>query len=102
MQFQKQQGVDILFEEKLLEGHNDYGQSQLNAIDHSERNLTQLLRPLGLRLKKISKDTYVVVASKTTAAKAALRVISPPISINRLIFSMPTQRLGSSQSRRSY
>ena len=94
MQFQKHQGIDILFEEKLLEGIT-ITTNELKAIDNSERNLTQLLRPLGLRLKKISKDTYVVVASKTTAAKVALQETNfPGIAPSRPSdFGMPTQRL---------
>ena len=63
MQFKKQHGIDILFEEKLLEGIN-ISTNQLNADQNAERSLTQTLRPLGLKLKKVSKATYVILSAK--------------------------------------
>ncbi|WP_428662327.1 SusC/RagA family TonB-linked outer membrane protein [Runella sp.] len=80
MQLKKQHGIDILFEEKLLEGIS-IPSNQLNADANAERNLTQLLRPLGLRLKKVSKDTFVIVSSKAVHKAAMQETISPASAV---------------------
>lgn len=76
MQFKKQHGIDILFEEKLLEGIS-ISTGQLNANANTERNLIQLLRPLGLRLKKVSKDTFVIVSSKAAPKATQQETLNP-------------------------
>ncbi len=63
MQFKKQHRIDILFEEKLLEGIN-ISANQLSDDQNAERSLTQVLRPLGLKLKKVSKATFVILSAK--------------------------------------
>lgn len=86
MQYKKQYGIDILFEEKLLEGIT-ISTGQLSGTANAERNLTQLLRPLGLRLKKISKDTFVIVSTKSVPKASRQEMPSPvpagPSSIER-------------------
>lgn len=80
MQYKKQYGIDILFEEKLLEGIS-IPTGQLSGNANAERNLTQLLRPLGLRLKKVSKDTFVIVSTKTVPKTTQQEMPLPTPSI---------------------
>jgi len=77
MQFKKQHGIDILFEEKIIDGIS-IPSGQLSNNANVERNLSQMLRPLGLRLKKVSKDTFVIVSSKVNP-KAVLQETLPPM-----------------------
>ncbi|WP_461150369.1 SusC/RagA family TonB-linked outer membrane protein [Spirosoma pulveris] len=63
MQVKKQYNVDILFEEKLLEGIT-VGTSQLQSGQSIEKNLTGLLQPAGLRFKKVGKLTYVILTTR--------------------------------------
>ncbi|AEI50546.1 SusC/RagA family TonB-linked outer membrane protein [Runella slithyformis] len=79
MQYKKQYGIDILFEEKLLEGIS-ISTAQLTGNANAERNLTQLLRPLGLRLKRVNKDTFVIVSTKTLPKAAPPETPSPAAS----------------------
>jgi TonB-linked SusC/RagA family outer membrane protein len=76
MQFKKQRGIDILFEEKLLEGIL-ISSNQLNADNNSERNLTQVLKSYGLRLKKVNKDTFVIVSTKESSKTTFQETVSP-------------------------
>ncbi|WP_298358667.1 TonB-dependent receptor [Runella sp.] len=76
LQFKKQQGIDILFEEKLLEGITVTA-SQLKTANNVERSLTPVLKPYGLRLKKVSKDTFVIVAAKETPKVTSVETTSP-------------------------
>jgi TonB-linked SusC/RagA family outer membrane protein len=64
LQFKKQQGIDILFEEKLLEGIT-VSAGQFKTVSNVERSLIPILKSYGLKLKKVSKDTFVIVSSKT-------------------------------------
>ncbi|RDB05842.1 SusC/RagA family TonB-linked outer membrane protein [Runella aurantiaca] len=77
MQFKKQHGIDILFEEKIVDGIS-IPTGQLSRHNNAERNLSQMLRPLGLRLKKVSKDTFVIVSSKANP-KAVLQETPSPV-----------------------
>ena len=67
LQFKKQQGIDILFEEKLLEGIT-VSTGQFKTANNIERSLTPVLKPYGLKLKKVSKDTFVIVSSKLVSS----------------------------------
>ncbi|GAB4000153.1 TonB-dependent receptor [Spirosoma daeguense] len=60
MQVKKQFNIDILFEEKLLEGIS-VTNSQIQSGKSIERNLSNLLQPVGLRFKKVNKATYVIL-----------------------------------------
>lgn len=88
MQFKKQHGLDILFEEKLLEGIN-VSVNQLNSDQNLEKSLTQTLRPLGLKLKKVSKATYVILSAKENS-KVTLQDEPTPL--------VPTHPTSSAQS----
>jgi TonB-linked SusC/RagA family outer membrane protein len=76
LQFKKQQGIDILFEEKLLEGIT-VSTGQFKTANNIERSLTPVLKPYGLKLKKVSKDTFVIVSSKTNPKATSEETILP-------------------------
>lgn len=78
MQFKKQHGIDILFEEKLLQGIS-ISVNQLNSNNNAERNLSQVLRPLGLQVKKINKDTYVIISAKDSPKTTLQETSVPPL-----------------------
>ena len=58
MQLKKQYGIDILFEEKILEGIM-VSNSQIVGNATLENRLTKLLQPVGLRFKKGTQVTRV-------------------------------------------
>ncbi|AXE16649.1 SusC/RagA family TonB-linked outer membrane protein [Runella rosea] len=94
MQFKKQHGIDILFEEKIIDGIS-IPSGQLSNNANVERNLSQVLRPLGLRLKKVSKDTFVIVSSKVNPKAVLQETLSPvgPSVVERpsnLVAQLPT------------
>lgn len=84
MQFKKQHGIDILFEEKIVDGIS-IPTGQLSSNINVERNLSQMLRPLGLRLKKVSKDTFVIVSAKANPKAVLQEALSPggPLVVER-------------------
>jgi TonB-linked SusC/RagA family outer membrane protein len=55
--------VDVLFEEKVLEGLT-ISTSQLTKGSDAERGLLQLLQTSGLKLKRIDKKTFVILRGK--------------------------------------
>lgn len=61
MQVKKQYKVDILFEEKLLEGLF-VSPAQVQAGQTIENKLNNIL-PSGLRYKKVSKQTYLILTT---------------------------------------
>ncbi|MFN8347930.1 MAG: TonB-dependent receptor [Spirosomataceae bacterium] len=75
-QFKKQQGIDILFEEKLLEGIT-VSANQLKSDNNVERSLTPVLKSYGLRLKKVSKDTFVIVSAKANPKVTLQEIMTP-------------------------
>ncbi|WP_332368646.1 carboxypeptidase-like regulatory domain-containing protein [Spirosoma telluris] len=77
MQVKKQYNVDILFEEKLLEGIS-VSTSQIQTSQSLERNLSKMLQPVGLRFKKVSKVTYVILMAGTEL-KTSYQEPSPDI-----------------------
>ncbi|MFD1142032.1 SusC/RagA family TonB-linked outer membrane protein [Larkinella insperata] len=64
MELKKQHRIDLLFEEKLLEGLS-IPADQLNTKGSLERSLLRLLQPVGLRYKKVSRDAYVIFPAKS-------------------------------------
>nr|WP_295934025.1 SusC/RagA family TonB-linked outer membrane protein [uncultured Dyadobacter sp.] len=62
MQVKKQFKVDILFEEKLLEGVFVVP-SQIQSGQSIENKLNNILAPAGLRYKKVSKQTYLILTN---------------------------------------
>lgn len=62
--FKNHFGVDILFEEKVLEGIT-ISPKQLQFGADAERDLLELLQHSGLRLKKVDKKTFVILSNKT-------------------------------------
>ncbi|MFC5411778.1 SusC/RagA family TonB-linked outer membrane protein [Larkinella bovis] len=78
MQLKKQYNVDILFEEKLLEGVTvspDY----LNGKRSLDHNLAKILQPAGLQFRQVRKGTYVIFAPKTDARTSAQDAPSTPV-----------------------
>ena len=63
MQLKKQYGVDVLFEEKLLDGLSVSG-NLLGATTGLEPTLNKLLRATNLRYQRIRKDAYLIVSTK--------------------------------------
>ncbi len=64
MQLKKQYGVDVLFEEKLLDGLN-VSSNLLTANTGLEPTLSKLLRTTNLRYRRIRKDAYLIVTTKS-------------------------------------
>ncbi|RAJ97471.1 TonB-linked SusC/RagA family outer membrane protein [Larkinella arboricola] len=64
MELKKQHRIDLLFEEKLLEGIS-IPADQLNTKGSLERSLLRLLQPVGLRYKKVGRDAYVIFPAKS-------------------------------------
>ena len=61
--------IDILFEDKVIQGFN----VSSNAIHYEqkfEKSLGSILRPLGLRYKKIKDDSYLILAEKKSKQTA--------------------------------
>lgn len=77
MQVKKRYNVDILFEEKVLEGVS-VATSQIQTSQSLERNLSNLLQPAGLRFKKVSKVTYVILLGRTDLKTSYQEPIEAP------------------------
>ncbi|WP_090383576.1 TonB-dependent receptor [Dyadobacter sp. SG02] len=77
MQVKKQYKVDILFEEKLLEGLF-VAPAQVQAGQTIETKLNNIL-PSGLRYKKVSKQTYLILttAEETKPGAQQIEPIAP-------------------------
>lgn len=64
-----QYGVEIMFERKVVEGMTVRPEIINNRWD-VEKNLTHILRPLGLRFKKVNTSSYLVIADKKSQKAA--------------------------------
>jgi TonB-linked SusC/RagA family outer membrane protein len=64
MQLKKQYGVDVLFEEKLLDGLSVSG-NLLTDNSGLEPTLSRLLRTTNLRYRRIRKDAYLIMTTKS-------------------------------------
>jgi TonB-linked SusC/RagA family outer membrane protein len=63
LELRNRYGVDILFEEKVLEPHS-VEQSQLNFKASFEQNLANVLRNSGLRYRKVKKGSYLITLAR--------------------------------------
>lgn len=63
LQLKKQYGIDIIFEEKLLEGLT-VGPDLIGNQQGAEKTLAALLRASGLRYKKVGKNAFVVLIKR--------------------------------------
>jgi TonB-dependent starch-binding outer membrane protein SusC len=90
MQVKKQFKVDILFEEKLLEGIF-VAPVQIQSGQTIENKLNNILAPSKLRYKKVSKQTYLILTSaeeiktgaqqdEQNAADAIAPAAQPPLT----------------------
>jgi len=70
-QYKKHYGMDILFEEKLLEGITILP-ATLSFGSNAEKSLTQVLKPFGLKVKKVNQGTFVILAEKVRETKTTL------------------------------
>jgi TonB-linked SusC/RagA family outer membrane protein len=70
MQVKKQFKVDILFEEKLLEGIS-VQPTQFQSAQSFENKLNSILNPAGLRYKKVSRQTYLILATEEESKPGA-------------------------------
>ncbi|GAB4025888.1 SusC/RagA family TonB-linked outer membrane protein [Spirosoma gilvum] len=84
VQLKKTYQVDLLFEDKAVEGYMapvpDFSRSV-------EAELKQLLQPLGLRYKKVKKDAYLIQTGKASKAKTTSAATT---SVNLEPESFPT------------
>jgi TonB-linked SusC/RagA family outer membrane protein len=71
VQYKNRFGIDILFEEKLLEGISVLP-SQIVFENNAEKSLSQLLNQVDLRLKKVDKSTFVILSEKLRDSKTAV------------------------------
>src|SRR4051812_32174304 len=67
-QLQEHYATDILFFDRNVEGLTVAGDA-VNLNVNIETNLTTILKPLGLRYKKVKNGGYVVVAGKESTEK---------------------------------
>lgn len=75
LQLKEHYGVDILFEESVVVRHLTPTES-LNFNARLETNLSSLLKPYGLRFKKIRSGAYLILPPKNSN-KAASNVSEP-------------------------
>jgi TonB-linked SusC/RagA family outer membrane protein len=85
VKYKKHYGIDILFEEKLLEGISVLP-GQVILDKSAERSLSQLLNQTGLRLKKVDKNTYVILVEK----KIESRLLLEEKDVRELTMASPT------------
>ncbi|AQG78061.1 carboxypeptidase-like regulatory domain-containing protein [Spirosoma montaniterrae] len=64
MQLKKQYGVDIIFEERLLDGISIRA-DLLTSGGNVERTLTNLLRSTKLSYKRVRRDAFVILSQKS-------------------------------------
>ncbi len=72
-------GVDILFEEKVVADRQTSG--AVNLKGKLETNLIQLLKPHGLRFKKLHSEAYLIVVNKAND-KTTTQLSNPKNSLN--------------------
>jgi TonB-linked SusC/RagA family outer membrane protein len=72
LQYKTHYGLDILFEEKLLEGIT-IAPAVLSFGNSAEKSLTQILKPFGLKVKKVNQATFVILSEKAHENKSALQ-----------------------------
>ena len=87
LQYKKHYGLDILFEEKLLEGITILP-AALSFNGNAEKSLAQMLRPFGLKVKKVNPSTLVILSEKARETKTTLLEVESPASQT----SLPAER----------
>ncbi|WP_229312028.1 SusC/RagA family TonB-linked outer membrane protein [Larkinella punicea] len=75
-------GVDIMFELRAVEGFTVTAEA-INPKATLEKNLGNVLRPLGLRYKKVNSSSYLVIGDKKArkVADAETRLPDPALSL---------------------
>jgi TonB-linked SusC/RagA family outer membrane protein len=99
LKYKKHFGIDILFEEKLLDGIFVAG-VQVGLDNNAEKGLTKLLAQSGLRFRKVDKNTFVILSDRSKDAKPVVREKETSDAANRLS-GFPTElvaRLSNSNS----
>ncbi|GAB3806663.1 TonB-dependent receptor [Spirosoma humi] len=82
LDLQRHYRVEIVFEDRIMAGKN-VSTDALNLNASVEKNLNQLLKNTGLRVKKIRKDTYII----TEVVREKPNVLSRPAEVTE---STPT------------
>lgn len=90
MLIKQRYGIDILFEEKLLDGIR-VTVNPLNQNANLERTLSSLLTPVGLRFKKVRTNTYLVMADE--GAKTGIRQPTTPVQPPSVVLTIPDSDL---------
>jgi TonB-linked SusC/RagA family outer membrane protein len=80
-QYKNRYGVDILFEEKLLEGVSVLP-AQIVFDNNAEKSLGLLLNQVDLRLKKVDKNTFVILSEKQRDNKTSVPGPSAVLPLN--------------------
>ncbi len=96
--------IDILFEDNVVECLS-VSVNLLNFESKFERNLGNILSPLGLRYKKIKEGTYLVLGEKrnkkTAQLEAQIQEASTPNQINSLLQNADRNLLSEAQGARN-
>lgn len=72
-EFNSRYGVNILFELSAVEGLS-VGAESVNAKATLEKNLDTVLKPLGLRYKKVNSNSYLIVSGKKVRKVASTTI----------------------------
>jgi hypothetical protein len=75
-----QYGVNILFELRAVEGMS-VPADIVNSKATLEKNLHNVLSPLGLRYKKVNANSYLIVLGRKPAKIAAVEAPAPDLSL---------------------
>lgn len=107
VRYKKHYGIDILFEEKLLEGISVLP-GQVILDKSAERGLSKLLIQTGLRLKKVDKNTYVILVEKKTETRLLLEekdvreiAVASPSASSELIARLSNMNSSTSQEKQA-
>ncbi len=83
--------VNLLFEEKILDGLN-VNENLFDKADNVEENLKSLLHQFNLRFKKVKKGTYLIISPKKSKKEKRASVGELPES-NKTIFLTSTSKM---------
>ncbi|CAG5018027.1 TonB-dependent receptor P26 [Dyadobacter sp. CECT 9275] len=76
VKYKKHYDLDILYEEKLLEGIT-VAPTALLFGNNAEKSLSQILKPFGLKAKKVNQVTFVILSEKALQKKTSLHDVEP-------------------------
>ena len=93
-EFNNRYGVNILFELSAVEGLS-VGTESISPKATLEKNLDNVLKPLGLRYKKVNSTSYLIVGGKKLrkVASASLTATEPGLPAQPTRDNTPTERI---------